>query len=73
MVLARVFCLVLSGACKFVQDFVGCGDTSVLGFFEDRESAQVGIGEENAAVRSREIPSFAREDRAHLRARHGVA
>ena len=60
-------------AVEFFQDFLGGFDTVVLGFLENGNAAEVGIGEEDSVVRTCQTAAFFGEDRADGRADHGVA
>ena len=55
-----------------LQRAIGRVDAAILGFFEDREAAQVGVGKEEIAGRFREPPALVRREEAGDRARHGV-
>ena len=57
---------------ELLEHFLGGFDTVVLGFFENGDAAQVGVGEEDAAIEARETSAFFRENRADSGADHGV-
>ena len=68
--------LTLSAA-YFFEDGLGGGDAVVLGFFEDGDAAEVGVGEEEAGVGGcllcGDVGAFGGEDCAGSGADHGVA
>src|SRR5579864_5785845 len=60
-------------AAEFAGDEIGGGHTPVLRFFEDRETAQVGVCEEDAAMRLGKGAAFGGEDCSHLGTSHGMS
>jgi len=53
--------------------FLGGFDTVELGFLEDRNATQVGVGEEDAAVEAGQAAAFFRKNRTDRGANHSVA
>ena len=64
-------------AAYFFEDGFGGGDAVILGFFEDGDAAEVGVGEVEAGVGGfllgGDVGAFGGEDRAGSGANHGVA
>ena len=64
-------------AAYFFEDGFGGGDAVVLGFFEDGDAAEVGVGEEEPRVGGfllrGDVGALGGEDCARGRADHGVA
>jgi len=58
---------------EFLENFLGCFDSVVLGFLEDGDAAEVGVGEEDAVIQTFQAVPLFREYGTEGRANHGVA
>lgn len=60
-------------ASKASQDFLGGADATILGFLKDRDGAQVGVREIDAAEWTSEALAICGENRSDSWPHHGVA